>query len=381
MKNNYFAEILKVNKVIFPYLISLSFFFLILESYMYTGFLKKYIFVDSRFFLFFSIISIILLLYLWIKDKNYRSGSLENFILSLNSLLILPIIIFYWIMLVSNIVKYSNYVFATFHIQPQNFLNILYLSLSLIILKFCRTPKTKEIFNKLLIVGKNNKNDPTPQIKYSFPARRRSWNPFGTSICLRLRSNLRSGISLSWDLKTVILICIFSLSLGYIVVNFFNTLNDTMTDLVYISAHPNYTYDQKMQAKWGVLYDIVTLVKDNTPDGSSILLPEDASPHTVDADSRYYRPFLGNRKLTNYYSGININDFDYILLAKGFLHPIYDTQYQKDYIWPDFTIKSEEVIFLERQEDGNYVKELLHSGYNPKDFKEKDVWGIIKMDK
>lgn len=381
MKNNFLNKILEINKSIFPYLISLSFFFLFLECYMYIGFLRKYILVDSRFFLFFSIISIILLFYSWIRDSNYRSETLVNFILNFNSLLFLPIVIFYWIMMISNIVKYSNYVFATFHIQPQNFMNIIYLSLALLILKFCRTLKIRKIFSKLLIVGKNNRKASTPQVKYSLPVRRRMWNPFNADIYLRLRTSLRSGISLLWNSKTVLLICVFSLTLGYIVVNFFTTFNETMTDLFFISAHPNYTYDQKMQAKWGLLYDVVTLVRDNTPSGSSILLPGDVSPHSVDGRIEYYRPFLGNRKLTNYYPGIDINNFDYILLSKGFFHLIYDGPPQKNYIWPDFPVNSDEIIYLIQQDNRSFVQEVSYSSYNPDDFRENNVWGIIKIKK
>jgi hypothetical protein len=134
MKNRYFEKILRINKSVFPFLIGLSFLLLGIESYKYSGFLSKHIFLGSGFFLVLSVFSIVLLFYSRIKDKNYKSAILEKLILNINAIFFVPIIIFYFVMIFLNSAKYSNYSFVMFHIQPQIFLNLVYLSLALFML-------------------------------------------------------------------------------------------------------------------------------------------------------------------------------------------------------------------------------------------------------
>jgi len=70
--------LLDLNKLVFPYLIGLTFFFLLLESYMYIGFLRHFFLVDSRFFLVVSLISIFLIFYQRLQDRDYKEGDLEK---------------------------------------------------------------------------------------------------------------------------------------------------------------------------------------------------------------------------------------------------------------------------------------------------------------
>jgi hypothetical protein len=136
MKNNRLKKILNINRIIFPYLIGLTYFFLFLESYTYIGFLRKFFLVDSRFFLILSIFSVSLLFYLKHTQRGCKADVLENFVVNLNAILFLPLVVLYFIMIVANSNNYANYVFANYHIQPQNFVNLVYLSLVLLALKF-----------------------------------------------------------------------------------------------------------------------------------------------------------------------------------------------------------------------------------------------------
>lgn len=121
-------KILKINKTVSPYLIGLTFFFLFLESYTYIGFLRKFFLVDSRFFLVLSVLSVSLLFYFKNTQKDYKADVLESLVINLNAVLFLPIVVFYFIMIVTNAANYPNYVFAKYHIQPQNFVNLVYLT-------------------------------------------------------------------------------------------------------------------------------------------------------------------------------------------------------------------------------------------------------------
>jgi hypothetical protein len=357
------SKILEINHKIFPCLVGLTYFFLLVESYMYIGFLRRFFLVDSRFFLVLSIISIFLVFYQRLQDKSYKEGDLEKLVINFNSVLFLPLLILYMIMVVSNAKNYANYVFATYHIQPQNFINIVYLSLALFLLKvdFSFTKEQAvSIFRKLGF--------------WSF------------SESEMIRESLRETGKMTKDAtsllgRNIVLAVLFFLLFFYFMNNLAATFRDAFSDLVFILSHPDYSYDQKMQLKWGLFYKVIALVRDNTSEGSYILLPDESAPHSVDARKEYWRPFLGNRKIENFYSGVNIKDFDYVLIAKGYFHSVYDGPPKKDYIWPDFSVSSDEIIYLIREEGGNYVQKVVNEDYNPDNFRTKDVWGIIKIKK
>jgi len=363
VKKKNIRKILLLNAKIFPFFISLTFFFLFLESYMYIGFLRHFFLVDSRFFLVLSIISIVLIFYRKLRDKNYKESGLERLVVNLNSVLFLPLLFLYIIMVVSNAKNYANYVFATYHIQPQNFINIVCLSFALFLLKvdfFFTKEQAVNIFKKVEFWSSSKSG----VIKESL-------GETGKRV---------KGVS-SLVRRKIVLVFLFFLLLFYFMNNIYITFNDAFSDLIFILSHPNYSYEQKMQAKWGLLYRVIALVRDNTPEGSYILLPNNSAPHSVDGRKEYWRPFLGNRKIMNFYSGVEIKDFDYILIARGYFHPVYDGLPQKDYIWPDFSISSDEIIYLTKEESGDYVQKVVNGDYNPDNFKGQDVWGIIKIKK
>ncbi|QLG69531.1 MAG: hypothetical protein CH104c_0299 [Candidatus Woesebacteria bacterium] len=330
---------------------------------MYIGFLRKYILVDSRFFLVLSLLSVVFIFYDKLKDKKYKESVFEKIIVKVNLFLFLPLVIVYLLMIYLDARNYPNYVFATYHIQPQNFINIVYLSLALFLLKvdfFFTKEQAVSIFRKL------------------------GFRSFSESEMIR--ESLRETGKMTKDAtsllgRNIILAVLFFLLFFYFMNNLAATFRDAFSDLVFILSHPDYSYDQKMQLKWGLFYKVIALVRDNTSEGSYILLPDESAPHSVDARKEYWRPFLGNRKIENFYSGVNIKDFDYVLIAKGYFHSVYDGPPKKDYIWPDFSVSSDEIIYLIIEEGGNYVQKVVNEDYNPDNFRTKDVWGIIKIKK
>ena len=337
MKKNLVNKVLKINAVIFPHLIGFSFLLLAIESYTYTGFLKKYTFVDSQFFFVLSIVSVCLVILLQITNKSYKASLLENLVVNLNSFLLPFTTIAYFTMITLNSVKYSNYIFSVLHIQPQNFLNILLLSIFVFTLK---------------IISYNNS---------------KKW-----------LGNIFAGI----NIKLIFLLILTSmLLLEFVASSFIETIENVAVDLSFISTHLNDSYDQKMQDKWGILYKYISLIKASVPVGSSILLPESKPPHSVDGRIEYYRYFLVDRKITNYDSSTKVEDYDYVLLTKGYLHPTYDGSIQKNYIWPNFPVDSEKITYLDGVGDGSYFEETIYSDYNPDDYRDKYVWGIIKVNK
>lgn len=162
---------------------------------------------------------------------------------------------------------------------------------------------------------------------------------------------------------------------------FYITFSDAASDMIFIFTHLNYSYQEKMTIKWGLLYRYISLIGDNTNSGNSILLPVDIAPHSVDGRIEYFRYFLTDRTLINYGSEMDNDNYEYIVLAKGYLHPIYDGPSQVNYIWPDFPVKSDKIVYLIQQDNGTYVQNVFYGNYNPDDFRGKNVWGIIEIKK
>lgn len=54
---------------------------------------------------------------------------------------------------------------------------------------------------------------------------------------------------------------------------------------------------------------------------------------------------------------------------------------KKDYIWPDFDVDSDKIVYLFRREDGNYIERISDLSYKPDDYRYDDVWGLIRIKK
>jgi len=347
-KNPKISKIIKINRFIFPYLIGLTFFFLLLESYMYIGFLRKFILVDSRFFLTISIISIILVLYSKLIDKDNKPSTLENFILNLNALFFTPILFFYWIMTVSNSVKYSNYVFATFHFQPQNFLSVVILSLSLFILKFYILLKIQKI--TILTHIKLHQIDSRLFIS-------------GNKTILK---------KINWG---IILMFFVLFLLGvYAVDNLSETMNNALNGFAFICTHLNYTYDDKMRENWGFYYDYMNFVKSYTPLDATILVPPQSNHWLTSGNSGLDRYFLYPRNLLNAdVFSIPKGGYDYILIDKG--------EWYNDAVnwgWPKVAVKAEEIWYID---PGTLKVTEAKKDFDSKDPLNMQAWGLIKVRK
>ncbi len=346
-KNSFFWAILKINRTVFPYLVYLTFFFLLLESYMYIGFLKKFFLVDSRFFLGLSIFSAITILCTKSLWSSFAISTIESLILDLNTVLFLPLAIFYLIMVASDSVRYPNYVFATFHIQPQNFLNVVLLSLSLFLFRY--------ILNK----KDNYFGDTFKRIKeYTYAP-----------------LNRKPGVILNWEHSVMLMVAIiFLLLASYIVSNLSVTLNTIINDLVFIATHPNYSYDQKMEKTWGFYYDYLKFIKENTPPTATILIPPQDGHWLSTGNEWLDRYFLYPRYLVQG-SDYNVpsDGYDYVLISKG-EWPSADI----DWGWPKVLIKAEYIQYI----DPKTLKiTKINKNFNPDSSNNMQAWGLIKVRK
>jgi len=336
-KKQFYERVLKINKSVFPFLIGISFSFLLLESYMYIGFLRKFILLDSRYFLIFSIISISLLFYSKLSEEKYKSSTLEKFVLNLNAFLFFPISIFYWIMTVSNTIHYPNYVFATFHIQPENYLNVIFLSLLLFILKLYKLSKLKRGQYLRCIRGKLFVFNKAP--------------------------------------KVLILLVVIFISLAvYVVSNLPIVLKSVFNNIIFVSTHLNYTYDDKMRKKWGFYYDYMEFIKSYTPPDATILIPPQSNHWLTSGNSGLDRYFLYPRNLLNAdVFSIPNSGYGYVLIDKGEWY-----NDAVDWGWPKVAVKAEKIWYID---PGTLKVTEVEKDFDPKDPFNMQAWGLIKVRK
>jgi voltage-gated potassium channel Kch len=132
-------KIIEINRLIFPFLVSMTFFLIFLETYSYIGFIGKFIIIDSRFFLALSLVSAFLL-----RQKSVLVFKVNRIILPL-------LLALYLVMQVFEAARYHNYIFSSVHLQPGNFFYLIVLSGGLFI--FDRLKKGTIEVNNILKLG------------------------------------------------------------------------------------------------------------------------------------------------------------------------------------------------------------------------------------
>jgi len=114
--------LLKINAYVFPFLVSLTYFFLLLETYTYIGFLRKFFLVDSRFFMVATLVSVFGLVF---SRDTFKLGGKARFLIDIVfyvNLLVTPVFfVSFFIIRVLEANNYPNYIFSKFHLQPDNF--------------------------------------------------------------------------------------------------------------------------------------------------------------------------------------------------------------------------------------------------------------------
>ena len=236
-------------------------------------------------------------------------------------------------MTVSNTIKYPNYVFANFHIQPANFLNIVFLSASLLLLRLNKPPT------------------------------------FLRDIKFVQKSNICKGEKYAFT-------CLIRLTLVFLLFYFFSTrligsIHTTFSNITFMTTHLNYSYDQKMRHVWGFYYDYMRFIKDNTPEDSTILIPPQDGHWLSSGNMWLTRYFLYPRRLVQGEDyKIPHSGYDYVLISKG--------EWQSDTIdwgWPKEIVSAEKILYI----DPNTLKILeIKKDFDPNDPYNKYAWGLIK---
>lgn len=337
MRSKHLIQKLKIlNYKVYPFLAVITFAALLIESVTYAGFLGKHIIFGAKFFLISSLFSgIIQLLYTNEREKSLLLNyvSLNKLVINFNYLLAPALIIVYYVMVSTEAANYPNYIFSTYHVLPENVIYLVFFNL----------------FNVFLGItgGFKDTTSTHPYLK-------------------------RFGYSSGLKQLLILVMVVFLLYFG--IENMGKTTIDLIKEGSFIVLHPYASYDEKMETRWPFFYGYMKFVKDNTPESSAIAIPPPVRPWLSVGNSVLVRYFLYPRFLIT-----DENEFptdrnpDYFLLTRG-LWNAYD---EKDYGWPKDYLKAEYILYLEQNP---YSVTKLEEDFDPSDPKNREGWGLIKIE-
>ncbi len=176
-------------------------------------------------------------------------------------------------------------------------------------------------------------------------------------------------------IKFVLTLFVFSI----IIANFYKIYKTEQWAFQFIITNPRASYGDKMRRAVGqVFYDYTQFINKYTPENSVVLMPPQAFPWPQSGNGAFLRYFVYPRKVGNggeYTPGekVKLENFNYVLLAWGETET---TEGAYTHGWPKFDVPAEKIIFM--NEDGTIGGEVA-GNYRYKDYKDKRVWGLIKV--
>ncbi len=336
--NKKFDKITKILRIVFPYLGSVTFFLTLVETYTYKGFVSKFLILDTNFFILLTISSGLLSFPAKTRLRR-KKNNLSALFLSLNALVLPILIVTYWIMTVMETIKYHNYVFSTYHLQPENFLYTIILSVFLFILFiFSESSKYKE-FDIKTTAKRLNAEYKTKEIVAS-------------------------------------IFVILGLSL-FVLDNVPKTLDSIVNYQSFIFSNLNASYAEKMYARWGFYSDYMFFVDEYVKEDNAVIAspPQETPWLNVGNASldRYfvYPKYIVRSNLSSLPSDV---DVDYVLIAKG----LWPAEKEK-YGWPKFSVSAEKIWYIDSETkeisefSEDYDKNHIDGSYGS--------WGLIKIKK
>lgn len=135
---------------VYPYLISVSFFLLLIEVVSYSGFIRRYIFLPASLAMQLTVAVGAYLVWYVSRHANLviKFNSQTNFIYQFNRVLITPIFIGHYLIQKLEEDHFANYVFSSFHIMPENTGILFTFSIFLLILDALNQPAFRQFILK-----------------------------------------------------------------------------------------------------------------------------------------------------------------------------------------------------------------------------------------
>ena len=342
-------SIFKINYVIFPFLLTLTFFISLLESFTYSGYSLHHLFLPFQLLLVLSVFSGILTRFTPLLGKyETEIQSPYKVLFTINKLIILPLLASYLLIMSLELQNYPNYVFSTLHLQPNLYFWTSFISVFLFLINI-------QLSNKDLLV-------------------RRIFMPENNDLNLE---TLKKSVLLDILLR----IAVFVFTLSILANNVFTLLPWMLEKSNYMIRHPFATYDEKMRYGWGDFYDYMLFIKLNTPENAVIMYPPMINPWMDVGGGGLIRYFLYPREIVQNITDINANidsQADYTMLAWGFGTCDDGTDSCKG--WPRKDIKAERIIY-KKSKSTEVEKTIYNVTYHYKDEINKGAWGLIKIKK
>ena len=270
--------------IFIPLLIIFTFLVMAIESVSYIGYIRKFLFVDSRFILASTIVVILIYFpYIFFTQSRY-----VKILFTLNKIILFCSTLFYFALQFLEAKNFNNYIFSNYHIQPDIFFNIVLFSLVLF------------VFDK-----------------------------FRNSFLLKK--------------KQILNVLVIFFLVYFTITNFAKTFNQVFKTNFFVLNHLNYNYGQKMTSTWGYYYDYMKFVKENTPEDAHILIPPQDGPWYAEGNVALSRYFVYPRRLYNgNYDSVSLNDMDYVMIAWG----SWNIGDKNRYGWPKVKIDADYLLYV-----------------------------------
>lgn len=292
----------------------------LIESVTYSGFVFRHFHFNPILLIYAFLAAGIYL----IISKRKEKILIPDRLYKVNKFFFITISIFYLFLSFLDVMNYQNYVFSKFHIFPENLFLVCGLSLYPIFL------------SKVKMIRINRK--------------RQTW-----------------------------LLIFETISFWVLYLNIVKIHSMFIDQIRFMVNYPRATYNEKMSQMTGkMFYDYVVFVKKNTPENSKLLIPPQAYPWPQTGNAAYIRYFLFPRSVENgdqfEPSDLKKLGIDYVLLTWGETDSVNQGY---THVWPKYNVSAAEVILM--KEDGN--SESIKGNYVYENYKDKKVWGLIKVKK
>lgn len=300
-----------------PLLVTFTYGILFLEVLRYPGFFKNYFYIDAK--LIFAA-TVFLLIFLNTKTK------LMQIVFKANNVVLIVLTTLYLGLYFLEGANYTNYILNRFHFHLDGLiLPVLFAFFIFLTLKFK---------DEIAAFGKKSK---------------------------------------------IYLIFVF-LIVYFAVKNLSYSFEMAVSRTSHILFHLRSSYDEKMTYQWGIFYQFMVFVKNNTPEDSTIIVPPEEDPWLMGSGNpNFVRAFLYPRKIVSETLIISqedlnaFNDNTYILISWGkeACRPDPDC-----HGWPKQNIKASEIIY-KKPDSSEVVKTMKDAVYDPTD--KTYVYGLIKL--
>lgn len=349
LTKNKIRSIFKINYIIFPFLLTLTFFISLLESFTYSGYSLHHLFLPFQLLLVLSVFSGILTRFTPLAGRyETEIQSPYKVLFTINKLIILPLLASYLLIMSLELQNYPNYVFSTLHLQPNLYFWTSFLSVFLFLINL-RLSNKDLLVRRIFIPGNHDLNLETS------------------------KKNILLDILLR--------IAIFVFTLSILANNIFTLLPWILEKSNFMIRHPLATYDEKMRYGLGDFYDYMLFIKTNTPENAIIMYPPMIYPWADVGNGGLIRYFLYPREIVQNMTDVNTEidpQADYVMLAWGFENCGDGTDKCKG--WPRKEITAEKIIY-KKSKSTEVEKVTYNVTYNYEDEVNKGAWGLIKIRK